>query len=555
MADENVVNLTQATLDLVEKQIRLDKLKLTADYNKQEKEELETLKRIIAEKQAYINKQRDAIQINKKTVESINTETAKKKALLEEYKKGKEIISAAGLSVSQYNKELTNLRRNLEETAKQQKIDINLRNKTTTVSSLWRDIKNKQYGAVIKQYSEAGGIGGIGTNTLSAFGGPVGLVVAGLTSLATATNKLYNEFVVTSVRMHNIAGQQLGFAAESRNLYGGNWAQEWASRTLLGYSAEQQQELFSGLVDALRINPNTEQGQKAYEYALEGMMANQRIFGTSTGTMNKVYKAFDQMNISSTQLSERFYTLMRSVEGTGWTTSEYGDMIGKNIMYLKNFGINLDVYSKDLLKYGEAIRKEQLTTADLSPKTRGESTAEMAFIARKMLSSGIISEETLGAGLGSSMTQQSGSLRAYARSHPAEYFQMIYRLYQKDPMLNRLLQNAVGGGGAAAEMEAMTMLSLPGTGAISELSTSQLSPEVWTNIMQGKLGSKPSTGGGDVQPQQKIVYDAMKLTAKQTDGLKGLLYQIAALIRNHANSLPGSVPSDFQTGEINNANT
>lgn len=549
MADENVINLTQATLDLVEKQIRLDKLNLTARYNQAEKEEVETLKRAIREKKAYIEKQREAIQISNKTVEGINIETAKKKALVAEYNNQKEILQAAGLSIREYNKQLTKQRKEIEESAKKEGQAIDLRNRTATLGSLWKQIKKKEFGAASKEYSEADGLRGVLSNTVAALGGPVGLVVAGLTSLASATNKLYNEFVVTSVRMHNIAGQQLGFAAESRNLYGGNWAQEWASRTLLGYSAEQQQELFSGLVDALRINPNTEQGQKAYEYALEGMMANQRIFGTSTGTMNKVYKAFDQMNISSTQLSERFYTLMRSVEGTGWTTSEYGDMIGKNIMYLKNFGINLDVYSKDLLKYGEAIRKEQLTTADLSPKTRGESTAEMAFIARKMLSSGIISEETLGAGLGSSMTQQSGSLRAYARSHPAEYFQMIYRLYQKDPMLNRLLQNAVGGGGAAAEMEAMTMLSLPGTGAISELSTSQLSPEVWSNIMQGKLGSKPSTGVGDVQSQQKIVYDAMKLTAKQTDGLKGLLYQIAALIRNHANSLPGSVPSDFQTGE------
>ena len=294
--------------------------------------------------------------------------------------------------------------------------------------------KKGDFEAVAKTFKEAGGAQGLLGNVIKTFG-RAGIVVS---SLATAFRIFRDNVIVPSARMQNLAGQQMGVAAGSRNLWGGSWIGSWANRAFLGYSAQEQQGLFSSLVDAMRISPNAPGAKGEYQNALSGMMAVQRIWGTDTNTLGRIYKAFNQTGTTSGHLSERFNRLMRSVEGTGWTTSEYADILAKNMMYLKNFGVNLDVYSKDLLKYGQAIREEKLTAEDIGPRMRGESSQEMGFVARKMLESGIISEKELGAGLGDNLFKQAGALRVLSTKDPMRYKQLLFRLYHTDPQYRSL---------------------------------------------------------------------------------------------------------------------
>ena len=236
---------------------------------------------------------------------------------------------------------------------------------------------------------------------------------------------------------------------------------------------------------------------------------------------------------------------MRSVEGTGWTTSEYADILGKNVMYLKNFGVNLDTYSKDLLKYGQAIRQEKLTAEDIAPKMRGEASQEMAMVAQKMLESGIISEKALGAGLGDNIFKQAGALRAYAAVNPHEYRQKVMKLWHTDPQMRSMLESAGVAGDKMAEWEFMTRMGGPGMAALADFSAAQKGPKTWYDAVTGNLESTPSTGLGVTDTQNQIVRDAMTNVARTTTGLKQLMLHIADLITNFAGTLE-TQPTDFQ---------
>ena len=514
--DENIVKLTELTLRKAMLEVEKQYLKEKSTEFQQKQAEIKEIKELIKQKQAEIN-------VGNKTLKQLEKETAQKEAQVKLYAKYEKAIKQSGASLTEQIKQLEKWQRATGE-----------RNTETTFGSLFGSLKGLRFNEMAFNFASAGKFAGVASNTLKALGGAAGITTGVFTGLAVAGKAFWDNVLVPSARMRNVAGQQLGIATGSRNLFGGHWLREWAGRTVLGYSAEEQKGLYSSLVDALRINPNSPGGSAAYQNALTGMMAVQRIWGTDTGTLNKFYKAYSQTKIAPEKLSEEFNKLMRSVEGTGWTTSEYADTLGRNIMYLKNFGINLDTYSKDLLKYGQAIREEKLTTEEIGPKMRGEGTGELAFVAQQMLKSGIISEKELGAGLGDNLFKQAGAVRALSLNQQ-RFRQLLYKLYTTNPQYRSLLENAGVMGDRVAMWEFMSKMQAPGMGALTEMGYK--GPNTFFDIAQGRLGSTPSTGLGENATQKELVSEAMKNLAQQTTGFKALLIAIADAITKFSNTL------------------
>lgn len=561
MADEtldqqNVINLTKATLSTALIQVERERLRL-------DQQELEAQKKLVKEgsqraaqldkeinqiqrkiniqskelatSQKEIQTKRDAIVVGNRTLKGISDEIKAKEALQKEYATTVSLIKKSGASYKEQQKAI----KNLQQQMKQKFGGKDFMPQLPGFKAMWGAAKRGDFEAVAKTFKEAGGAQGLLGNVIKTFG-RAGIVVS---SLATAFRIFRDNVIVPSARMQNLAGQQMGVAAGSRNLWGGSWIGSWANRALLGYSAQEQQGLFSSLVDAMRISPNAPGAKGEYQNALTGMMAVQRIWGTDTNTLGRIYKAFYQTGTTSGHLSERFNRLMRSVEGTGWTTSEYADILAKNMMYLKNFGVNLDVYSKDLLKYGQAIREEKLTAEEIGPRMRGESSQEMGFVARKMLESGIISEKELGAGLGDNLFKQAGALRAFSAINPQRYRQMMFRLYHTNPQYRSLLENAGVLGDELAEWEFMTRNNLPGAGALQG-TFAEKGPRNWNQVVRGELGATESQGLGDTSTQGQLVNEAWKNVASTTAGLKGLMLDVAKMFANFANGIPDN-PADL----------
>lgn len=524
--DENIIELTKLTI----KKVLLEQEK---KLNAADQKRVDQINAAIKQIENETTKRKSYIQIGNQTLGQIDKEINKKKELKKLYEETAKTIQESGKALKDQAKAIEELQRATGE-----------RNKDITAGDVFGALKGLNFGKASLMFTDAGKAAGLASNTIKALGGAAGITTASITLLAKGAQMFWDNFLVPSARMRNIAGQQLGLAAGSRNLWGGHWIHEWSDRTLLGYSAEEQQGLYSSLVDALRLDPR--ENTNTYQNVLKGMMANQRLFGTSTGSMNKIYKAFEQTGVKSAQLSEKFYTLMRGVEGTGWTTSEYSDTLARNIMYLKNFGINIDTYSKNLLNYGQAIKTELLTPEEISPKMRGEGSGEMAFVAQQMLKSGVLSEKTLGAGLGDSIFKQAGALRKLAFSDPQRFRQLLYKLYTTDPRYKSLLMNAGVWGDETAMWEFMYKINAPGMGALSEMGDK--GPNAFFKIAKGNLGSTPSTGLGDVKAQPEIVSDAMRNVAQMTSGFKGLLTAIASMITEFSKTLPEDNPQGFNVG-------
>ena len=499
---------------------------LLDDLNAELNEQIKHYKEQIGLQKAYV-------QIGDKTLEQLEEKNKENKKSLEITNNLIKGIKTSNSSFSKMIKDFKDVRKTAESAG----LSFKSIRENATFGSLFKNLKNFDFQGFKTAFATSGGFEGVVKNTfpaLETLGTRAALAGGALAGIAVAGKMFWDNILVPSARMRNVAGQQLGLAAGSRNLFGGAFLREWAGRTLLGYSADEQKGLYSSLVDALRINPNEIGASAKYQNALTGMMAVQRIWGTDTGTLNKFYKAYSQTGTATGQLSERFNKLMRSVEGTGWTTSEYADTLGKNIMYLKNFGINLDTYSKDLLKYGQAIREEKLTTEEIGPKMRGEGPGELAFVAQQLLKSGIISEKELGAGLGDNIFKQSGALRKLSLNQQ-RFRQLLFKLYTTDPRYKSMLQNAGVWGDKVAMWEFMTRINAPGMSALQEIGYK--GPNTFFNVAQGNIGSTPSTGLGEDATQTELVSDAMKNLAQQTTGFKGLLIAIADMITRFSNTL------------------
>ena len=479
-----------------------------------------------AEKQ--IKAQEKLISVGNKSFATIEKEVKQKEQLNKLYKDSVDIIKKSGQSIKDQVKAIKELN-----------AATGLSDKSITFKSLWGDLKSLKIGAFRQNFAAATGAMGVFKNTIAALGGGVAASATGLGLLAIAANKAYNTFVAPSARMRNVAGQILGIGAENRNLFGGNWLSEWANRTTLGFSTEQQQEQFSGLVDVLRLNPGT--NQSLYQTALSGRQSIQRIWGTDTATLNRIDKAYRQAGRSVEQLSPKFDTLMRSLEGTGFTQSEFTNILAKDIMYLKNFGVNLDTYAQDLKKYGNLLRQERISAAALSAGAyQGETTGNMAYLAQAMLRSGVITEKELGAGLTSSITQQSGALRAmFAGEKRIAAVQKVFRMMQQDPQMRNWLQREGAFTNMFALKEALTSsaFNFPGASEFQNILKDMAPKDIWNVLISGDLSSTGGKSGLTDYTQNQLLELARKNTADTSDLIKRLLIHIANIILKYSNEL------------------
>ena len=349
--DENIVELTRLTIRkvLLEQEKRLNAT--DQDRVKQIEASIKQIEQETAKRKSYI-------QIGNQAIGQMDKEIAKKKELQKLYEDQVKIIQQSNKSIKEQNEAIRNLQRSMEEGSGQKVRDTN-----ATFGSLFSALKGFNFKEVATTWTSAKGIIGVTSNSIAALGGAAGIASGAVTGLAIGAKMFWDNIIAPSARMRNVAGQQLGIGVENRNLLGGKWLNEWASRAFLGYSAEEQRDMYSALVGAMRINPVENKAQ--YQTALTGMMAAQRTWGTDTQTLAKIDKAFVQVGVSSERLFPKFDALMRSLEGTGWTTSEYSNVLANNIMYLKNFGVNIDTFSSELKKYGNMIREEKLSMQDV----------------------------------------------------------------------------------------------------------------------------------------------------------------------------------------------
>lgn len=523
--DENIVELTKLSLrkvilELEKNFLNLDKIKKQA-YEKEIKQIKED-----------ISLRTQNIKVGETSILSIKKEIAAKKELQNIYNEQVKLIQQSNKSIKEQNEAIRNLQRSMEEGSGKKVRDTN-----ATFGSLFSALKGFNFKEVATTWTSAKGIIGVTSNSIAALGGAAGVASGAVTGLAIGAKMFWDNIVAPSSRMRNVAGQQLGVGVENRNLLGGKWLNEWASRAILGYSADEQRNMYSALVGAMRINPVENKAQ--YQTALTGMMAAQRTWGTDTQTLAKIDKAFVQVGVSSERLFPKFDALMRSLEGTGWTTSEYSNVLANNIMYLKNFGVNIDTFSSELKKYGNMIREEKLSMQDVGTGGwQGESTGNLAFMAQEFLKSGLISESELGAGLGDTVFAQAGALKEYlGKKIKAGEISEIVSLFETNPMFRGLMESSGASSNMFAFKQLMTSAGLPLSSEMSSMFGGKSAETVW-DIAHGDFGA---TGGKLVQEetQAKLVKLATDNYALTSNAIRALLVKIAQLILDEA-SIMGS---------------
>ena len=517
--NENVVDLVKLNLQKVKLQQELSLFQLSKDELKIKKDELKNTEKLI-------ESVKNSLKVGEKHVNKIKEEIEAKKNLQKIYEDQIKVIKQSGASLKDQIKAIENWQKTTGQ-----------RNTSITAGNILGALKGFDISKSLLMFADAGKWAGVASNTIKALGGSAGLASSAITGLAVGAKMFWDNIVVPSSRMRNVAGQQLGVGIENRNLLGGKWLNEWASRAFLGYSADEQRDMYSALVGAMRINPMQNKAQ--YQTALTGMMAAQRTWGTDTQTLARINKAFFQVGVSSERLFPKFDALMRSIEGTGWTTNEYSSVLANNIMYLKRFGVNIDTFAGELKKYGNMIREEKLTLQDVSTGGwQGESTGNLAFMAQEFLKSGLISESELGAGLGDTVFAQAGAMKEYlGKKIKAGEISEIVSLFETNPMFRGLMESSGASGNMFAFKQLMTSAGLPLSSEMSSMFAGKSAKESW-DIAHGEFGA---TGGQLVQEQtqKKLVELATNNYAMTSNAIRALLVKIAQLILDEA-SIMGS---------------
>ena len=523
--DENIVELTKLSLKKVLLELENTFLNLDKAKKKAQEKEISQLKEDIA-----VRTQK--IKVGETSILEIKKEIAAKKELQKIYDEQVKLIQQSNKSIKEQNEAIRNLQRSMKEGSGQ-----NVRDTNATFGSLFNTLKGFNFKEFATTWTSAKGIVGVTSNSIAALGGAAGIASGAVTGLAVGAKMFWDNIVVPSSRMRNVAGQQLGIGVENRNFLGGKWLNEWAGRAFLGYSADEQRDMYSALVGAMRINP--ERNKMQYQTALTGMMAAQRTWGTDTQTLAKIAKAFVQVGVATERLFPKFDALMRSVEGTGWTTSEYSSVLANNIMYLKNFGVNIDTFAGELKKYGNMIREEKLSMQDVSTGGwQNESTGNLAFMAQEFLKSGLISERELGAGLGDTVFAQAGAMKEYlGKKIKAGEISEIVSLFESNPMFRGLMETSGASSNMYAFKQLMTSAGLPLSSEMTSMFAGKSAETVW-DIAHGEFGA---TGGQLVQEQtqKRLVELATDNYVMTSNAIRALLVKIAQLILDEA-SIMGS---------------
>lgn len=530
--NENIIELTRLTL---KKAILQQELKLAKSDENRTKQINLAIKNIEAE----TAKRRAYIQIGNQTVQQIEKEISKKKELQKTYEEQVKIIQASSKSIKEQNIAIKDLQRNMSKQSGREVRDI-----TSTFSTVLTTLKGFDVKKFATTWTSAGGVIGLAKNSIAALGGAASASALGLGLLAKGIMVAYDNLVAPSARMRNVAGQQLGISAANRNLFGGQFLKEWANRFSLGYSTEEQASLYSTLVGAVRLNPTT--NTKLYESGLQGLMSAQRIWGVDNATLGTISKAYSQVGVSAERLGSKFDMLMRNVDGTGWTTSEYSTVLANNVMYLKNFGVNIDTFAQELKGYGNLVKQEKLTLQDVS--TGGwqrETTGNLAFMAQEFLKSGLISERELGAGLGDTVFAQAGALKEYlGKKIKAGEISEIVQLFESNPMFRSLMESSGALGSKFAFKELLSTAGLPLSSEIATVFQGKSAETAW-DIGHGRLSATSSGEFVGEKSLKELSDEARENYAATSNSLKRLLLEIANLIRKEADNMGAGNPLDI----------
>lgn len=524
--DQNLVELT--TLTLRKAMLEIEKKYL--DVNSKSYKKLEEK---IKATESEIKQREKSIEINNKTRIAIEKENAAREASIKIYADQEKAIRKSNAS---FIKQWADLDKAQKSTG--------MRNLETTYGTLFKTLKGGNIGETLLQFKSAGLAFGTLKNTVAALGGAAGIAVTSIGLLAKGAQIAYDNLVAPSARMRNVAGQQLGISAANRNLFGGQFLKEWANRFSLGYSAEEQQSLFSTLVGAVRLNPTS--NTALYERGLEGLMSAQRIWGVDNATLGTISKAYIQVGVSAERLGSKFDMLMRNVDGTGWTTSEYSTVLANNVMYLKNFGVNIDTFASELKGYGNLVKQEKLTLQDVS--TGGwqrETTGNLAFMAQEFLKSGLISERELGAGLGDTVFAQAGALKEYlGKKIKAGEISEIVQLLETNPMFRSLMESSGALGSKFAFKELLSTAGLPLSSEIATVFQGKSAETAW-DIGHGRLHATSSGEFVGEKSLAELSEEARQNYAATSNSLKRLLLEIANLIRKEADNMGAGNPLEF----------
>lgn len=421
MADETVVNLTTATMELVDLQLRLQRAKLNSD-------EFNQLKQEIQAKKEYIQAQRDMIVVEGRTIKSIEQKVTKEKALRTEYEKEEKLIKALGMARRQEAKAIDELRKKFNI---KKEFDPNI-----TLGTLGKNLKALNFAGLGQAFSKAGGSMKILTNSLKALGGTGTVAGGAVTAFAMAAKAFHDNIFSPFARQTNVIGQTLGIGYEGRKYFSGEMLSSFIDRAMLGYSSEEYTKLLEASAGIHRGGQNDI--QTIYNTA-EKMGQINRLWGANITQLAPIFKAYKQQGLPTERLASHFDLLMQNMENTGFTTQEFTEIMANSSMYLKNFGVNLDVFAGQLKQYGQYVEQGQISLASLTPQNVSKAeTGQMAFLAQMLQKYGFMNF-----GL-----DQNADPRAWARAlkdMPIKPEEMKKALTQISLIKGSPLYNLVGG--------------------------------------------------------------------------------------------------------------
>ena len=222
--NENVVALTSIQ---IKKMLIQQEQKLLDVKSKQyidNKKILESLEKEAKKKKALLD-------LGGQLAKDIDTEIKTKKSLHKSYQEQIKLIEQSGMSMKQQAKAIKDLQQSMSSRSRRAGLG-DIYDTSITLGTLGKNLKSLKFGEYSTALAKAGGAANVLRNTFTALGGSAGLATAGIGLLATGVKAFYDNILVPSARMRNVAGQQLGVAASSRNLWGGHFLSEFGKISL-----------------------------------------------------------------------------------------------------------------------------------------------------------------------------------------------------------------------------------------------------------------------------------------------------------------------------------
>lgn len=372
MADElneNIVELTKLTL-------RKALLEQDRQWISLSQKEKDARKAEIEQLDAQIKLHAKDIEVGKRTIEGISKELAAKKALQKLYEDQVKIIKQSGEAIKDQTKAIENLQKNM-----------GVRNENITAGNIWGALKGLNFGKAAQMFTDAGKFTGVFANSMKAIGGAAGAASIALTALAAAGKYYLSDVLLPSIQKQNLIGQKLGIGLQERGLLSSFGIKDWITRMGFGLSSEQMIQMYSASAGALRSK--TFEGTNLSDMYKSIAISN-RVWGTDPNALGTIFRAYAQQGkIPMNMLAGHFNTLMESIKKTGMVNEEFTEIMTNSSMMLKNFGVSLDGFAKEIKGYGKYLEKGQLSTKDLTAQNMmSADTGRMGFLAKLLQDSG-----------------------------------------------------------------------------------------------------------------------------------------------------------------------